>query len=109
MCALDKERTSARTHGQASSSSMSSQSPGDRTVFKDQTLSECVKRRIVTWPVDSKEYKERISSILDMFIETGIANFNLSILMEAINFVWKMSSCNMVKNFVKISYNIWFV
>lgn len=37
-----------------------------------QTLAECVSRRIINWPVDSAEHKQRLSSLLSMVVATGM-------------------------------------
>ena len=37
----------------------------------NQTLDECLQRRVVTWHVDSPEYKLHVTSLLNMLINTG--------------------------------------
>ncbi len=38
----------------------------------DQTLSSCLNRRLVTWPSTSKEHQQRLNSVMNMIITTGM-------------------------------------
>lgn len=39
--------------------------------LKSQSIEHCLQRRIVTWPNDSIEHKQRTTSVVDMLISTG--------------------------------------
>ena len=41
---------------------------------QSQTLEECVARRTISWPVDSAEHKQRLSSLLSMVVATGMSS-----------------------------------
>jgi len=47
---------------------------------KMQTLESCIQRRIVSWPPDSNEHKERLRSVMSMVIDT---NFPLTVIDNA--------------------------
>jgi len=36
-----------------------------------QTLEECVSRSTTQWPLDSIQHKERLATVIDLFINTG--------------------------------------
>ena len=57
LCKLEKEKS---TKLQPASDSSPSNSKGK---MSSQTLSDCLKRKIATWPLDSHEHKERTSSL----------------------------------------------
>jgi hypothetical protein len=39
--------------------------------YKNQTLQSCIQRRIVTWPTDSVEHKERLKGVMNMVVATN--------------------------------------
>lgn len=45
---------------------------GIERVRKMQTLESCLERRVVLWPSDSQQHKERIHSVMDMIVDTSL-------------------------------------
>ena len=45
--------------------------PGNAQKFKHQTLGECLQRRVVAWPKDSTEHRQRVQSVMNVIASTG--------------------------------------
>lgn len=45
--------------------------PGTTQKFKHQTLGECLQRRVVAWPKDSTEQRQRVQSVMNVIASTG--------------------------------------
>ena len=58
------ERKSMQTAGLSPTSSVGKS-------MKNQTLQECIRRRVVKWSVDSQEHKDRLTGVVNMLINTG--------------------------------------
>ena len=40
-------------------------------VFKNQSIAECLNRKLTKWPSDSNEYRSRLDALAEVFISTG--------------------------------------
>jgi len=70
MSAQDKKKAKVQLQGK--SSQVMSSSSTNKSDGSNQTIAECMKNRVVVWHGDSKEHKERITAVLNMFITTGM-------------------------------------
>jgi len=67
---LDRER--AKKESQQGLKRAAEWSGDGEPAKKVQTLKSCLQRRIVKWPADSQEYKDRIRSVMNMVIDTNL-------------------------------------
>lgn len=68
---LGLEAQKHQVHSTASKSTASTSSV-TKPKLNTQTLSDCLQRRVIVWPVESMEYKTRLSRLLDMIVSTGL-------------------------------------
>ena len=54
-----------------------SSSASSSATMQNQTIVQCLRRRVVTWSNDSVEHKEKTSSVLNMFAMTGMMRTDL--------------------------------